>query len=208
MLRLQANDIGKRFGRRILFRNVAFELPGGTVTAVTGNNGSGKSTLLRILAGVLRPTRGEVTIEVDGKAIERDKQPFHVGLVAPYLNLYEAFSPAENLRFIGRARGLTSLEERISDVLSDVGLHERSNDFVSTFSSGMKQRVRIAAALFCEPRILLLDEPRSNLDSAGHALVNRVVERALDRRDIVVIATNDDDEALRSDLRIRIEDYM
>jgi heme exporter protein A len=207
MLRLQATNIGKRFGTRILFRKMSFELSGGGPVAITGSNGSGKSTLVRILAGVLRPSRGSISLLVNDKLIKPEHQPFHVGLVAPYLNLYEALSPSENLRFIARSRGMKEADRQIDLMLTKVGLFDRKDDYISTFSSGMKQRVRIAAALFCEPEVLLLDEPRSNLDEAGRVLVSEVIQSAAESGKIVVVATNDDLEAAQCQTQIRIQDY-
>jgi len=186
---------------------MSFELTGGCPVAITGSNGSGKSTLIRILAGVLRPSRGSVTLRINDTEIEREQQPFHVGLVAPYLNLYEAFSPAENLKFIARSRGIKDAGKRVDGILAKVGILDRRDDFISTFSSGMKQRVRIAAALFCEPEILLLDEPRSNLDDEGKILVSEVIEEATENGRIIVIATNDETEAAQCQTQIRIQDY-
>lgn len=208
MIRLQTTNIGKRFGNRILFRKMSLEFTGGKAIAITGMNGSGKSTLIRILAGVLRPTRGTVSLTIRDTIIEREQRPFHVGLVAPYLNLYDALSPAENLGFMARARGFRDVENRIAETLSRVGLLDRKDDFISTFSSGMKQRVRIAAALFSEPYVLLLDEPRSNLDDAGKELVSDVIRTAVSEKKIVVIATNNAEEASSCDETYRIEDYL
>jgi len=186
---------------------MSFEITGGSPVAITGSNGSGKSTLVRILAGVLRPSRGSVSLHINNKKIDHEHQAFHVGLVAPYLNLYEAFSPSENLKFIARSRGMRDSENQIERILTKVGLLDRKDDFISTFSSGMKQRVRIAAALFCEPEILLLDEPRSNLDEAGKTLVTEVIQAASERGNIVVVATNDEQEAAQCNSHIQIQDY-
>lgn len=205
--RLEAQNLGKRFGARILFRDLSFAVRGGESLAVTGANGAGKSTLLRILAGVLTATSGEVLLFEHGDTVQRERHPLRIGLVAPYLNAYDAFSPRENLHFIGRARRLSNSADRIVTTLRDVGLSERMDDPVATFSSGMKQRVKFAVALLPHPAVLLLDEPRVNLDRAGLEMVGRLTERHLTTGGIVVVATNDFEEARRYDRILQIEDF-
>ncbi|MEX0746490.1 MAG: ABC transporter ATP-binding protein, partial [Rhodothermales bacterium] len=164
MPRLIANHISKRFGRRLLFREMSLSLVDGEALAITGANGSGKSTLLQILAGVLTPTSGSVELSIRDREVTRERHPLHVGLVAPYLNVYDGFSPRENLSFIAKARRLANAGPRIAGALEFVSLTDRADDLVGTFSSGTKQRVKFAAAILAEPEVLLLDEPRVNLD--------------------------------------------
>jgi len=207
MYELTAEGVGKRFGTRVLFKNLSFTaLPGRTI-AVTGSNGSGKSTLVRILAGVMKPTRGQVRLRIDGGPVEDTEIPMHVGMVAPYLNLYDAFTPRENLRFVARARRMQNFMDRIEQVLGDVYLLNRADDPVGTFSSGMKQRMRFAFALFASPALLLLDEPTANLDPAGIEMVNRITGRAREDGQLVIIATNDVDEAEACDEIVCVEDF-
>lgn len=206
-VRLVADDLGKRFGRRILFRGLSATFEGGDRIAITGANGAGKSTLLRLLAGVLTPSKGAVALYVDGEPLAPERHPLCIGFVAPYLNVYDGFSPRENLRFIADARRLPDAQQRIAAALADVDLVERADDLVATFSSGMKQRVKFAAAMVSAPSVLLLDEPSVNLDAPGLAMVVRTVARQRDRGGIVLVATNDPDEAARYDREIRIEDY-
>ena len=206
MTELSASGLGKRFGRRVVFRDISLKVEGGTSVAITGHNGSGKSTLVRVLAGVLRPTKGTVSLSVDGKEVPGDLRPFRTGLVAPYLNLYSRFSPEENLRFIARARSLPNREERIAATLERVGLSDRGGDLVATFSSGMIQRVRLAAALIADPDVLILDEPTSNLDEAGHEVVRRAIDDACKAGRVVVVATNDAREAAACDAQCSVDD--
>lgn len=199
---LTGSGIGHRFGARILFRKLDFELRGGTATAITGPNGSGKSTLLRILAGLLTPTAGRVALVSRGRAVDPGQRPLHCGFVAPYMNVYDGFTARENLEFIARAR--RSHTEHIDRLLADVGLTERADDPVRTFSSGMVQRVRLACALLPSPPVLLLDEPGATLDEAGVALVHRVVREATEAGRIVVLATNLASEAALCSARLEV----
>ena len=193
--RLSVEGLAKRYGRRSLFRGLSFELGPGDSLAVTGRNGAGKSTLLQIVAGVRSPTAGTVRLWLRGEEVEPEERPLRTGFVAPYLNLYDPFSARENLDFLARARRLSDAAPRIADVLDRVGLGARGDDLVRTYSSGMKQRVRLAAALLTGPSLLLLDEPTSNLDAPGRAVVEDAVRTHCDAGGILLVATNVDHEA-------------
>ena len=203
--RLIADDLGHRFGRRGLFRHLSFVVEPGERVAVTGPNGSGKSTLLRILAGVLRPTEGTVTLVADGSEVDPETRPLQTGLVAPYLNVYDGFTTRENLRFLAQARRLQGADAHIQDLVDLVGLTDRADDLVQTYSSGMKQRVKVAAALLGQPVLLLLDEPSTNLDAAGLRMIDRVTAHHIDRGGLLLVATNDAAEAARCNRAISVE---
>jgi len=205
MPRLVAETIGKRFGRRVLFRNLSFVLEGGRTLAVTGANGSGKSTLLKIIGGILRPTKGSVALHLNGQAVDDAERPLQTGFVAPYLNVYDGFSARENLAFLARVRCLPEAARRITDVLDQVDLTPRADDLVGTYSSGMKQRVKYAAALLAEPPLLLLDEPTANLDAEGLAMVDRIVAYQREAGRLLLVATNVPAEAARCDDVLRLE---
>ena len=204
---LETMRLGHRFGRRVLFRKMALRVDGGDVLAVTGANGSGKSTLLKILAGVLRSTAGTVTLHVDGKRVPREDHPLRVGCISPYVNLYDDLTARENLEFVARVRGLSQADGEISKVLETVRLAPRAHERVYTFSSGMKQRIKIAVAILPSPPVLILDEPSANLDSHGQALCANVVADAKARGSVVVIASNVAEDYSGADTVICVEDY-
>jgi heme exporter protein A len=204
---LKTQNLGHRFGKRLLFRKMDLEFVGGTTTAIVGSNGSGKSTLVRILAGIMQPIKGLVELSVDSKEISAEERPLRCGLVAPYLNVYSGFSPRENLEFIAKARQLKNRDERIDASLDEVQLLHRADDPVHTFSSGMLQRVRIATALLAEPPVLLLDEPTATLDEIGSQMVHQVIQRAVAKGTIVIVATNERDEAESCERQINVEDF-
>ncbi|GAB5521332.1 MAG: ABC transporter ATP-binding protein [Rhodothermales bacterium] len=206
-MELIADDLTKRFRRRVLFRELSFSVQPGAPLAITGANGSGKSTLVKILAGVLRPTKGRVHLTIGGNALSSTDHPLSVGLVAPYFQVYEGLSPWENLAFIAQARRLADAEARIERLLDQVQLAHRSNDLVKTFSSGMKQRVRFAVALIADPPLLLLDEPTSNLDDIGREMVHGFITQHRDAGRLLVIATNDPADTALCTERVRVEDY-
>ncbi len=199
---LAGKQLKKIFNRRVVFKDISFEAKSGEVLSITGPNGSGKSTASKIICGVLTPTSGEISLS-DGKGrIERDEIHRYIGFVAPYLELYGEFTALENLRIEMRARKLpTDAEKKALEILELVGLFNRRNDELKGFSSGMKQRLKYAAALIHDPQVLVLDEPMSNLDDAGRAMVFSVIGEF--RKDkIVVIATNDSEEAALGDVKI------
>jgi len=194
-MRLSLSNVSKEFNRRSIFRDVSFTLGGGDSLVITGRNGSGKSTLVKIICGLLTPTRGTITYSFEGKSIEHDNVRNHIGLVSPYLQLYDEFSGLENLELLSQIRSDRVLEKgRIEEVLNDVGLWERRRDFLRTYSSGMRQRLKYAFALVHKPDILVLDEPTSNLDADGVEMVrSRVTEQKQDS--ILIVATNDAEES-------------
>ncbi len=190
--RLATDGLAMRFGRRRLFEGLTVAVEAGAPLAVVGANGSGKSTLLLVLAGVLSPTAGTVRLTVGGRDVPTDERPLRVGLVAPALQLYEPLTARENLAFLAKARGLSGSGTTVDATLDRVGLLERADEPLGTFSTGMRQRMRLAAAVLHRPAVLLLDEPGATLDAAGRALVADLVAEP---GAVVVVATNDPDEA-------------
>lgn len=205
MTRLTLDSIAKRFGRRILFRKLSCEVEGGQSIAITGANGSGKSTLLKIIAGVMTPTRGNVYLEMDGQPVAPEDRPLQTGFVSPYLNVYEGFSTRENLAFIAKARRMHGADETIDELIEAVSLKGREHDLVKTYSSGMKQRVKFAAAMLTEPAVLILDEPTTNLDVAGINMVREMMKRQQDRGGVIVLASNNAEEAAWCDAAIDVQ---
>ena len=199
---LHADNLSKNFDRKIIFKNVSFTLTNGSSIAITGKNGSGKSTLIKILSTVLNQTSGDINLRINGKVIERSRFYNFIGLVSPYLNLYDEFTGYENLKFVSSIRGIID-KNIINDVLTKVGLYERRNDILRIYSSGMKQRLKIAFAILHNPLILLLDEPTDNLDSEGIKIVDEIVcEYKKDR--ILIVATNNEYEKSYCEKEIRI----
>lgn len=190
-VKLEVKNLKKDFDRKTILKDLNFSLTNKDSLSITGKNGSGKSTLIKILSNIFMQTSGSISITVDNTQIERQNFYKYIGLISPYLNLYDEFSGLENLKFTARLRGLS--DDCINSIITRVGLWERRNDLVKIYSSGMKQRLKLAFALMHEPEILLLDEPTSNLDAEGVRLVDNVAEQYKYSR-ILIIATNDEHE--------------
>jgi heme exporter protein A len=204
---LTAEGLEHRFDRRLLWRGVTARLRNGETLGVTGANGAGKTTLLRALAGLLTPTAGTLSFTLDGASVERDEIVRHCGFVAPYLNLYEEFTPTELYGLLAQMRGERSRGNHFDDILQRFTLYERRNDVVKSFSSGMKQRLKHVFAFVFEPVVVFLDEPMTNLDEAGIKAVE--VELALhkERGGACALATNDARDLALSDARLSVEDF-
>lgn len=202
-VRLAGEGVSHRYGERLALQEVAFEIRSPGIVAVTGQNGSGKSTLLRILIGLLRPTRGTTTLEIGGATVPPRQRRILCGLATPELSFYEEFSAAENLRFAAETLGLPGPADAVRAALEATGLVSRAEDRVGAFSSGMKQRLRLAFAVLHRPAVLMLDEPGSHLDDAGRAVVERLA-RDHAAHGLVLVATNDPQEMRLAHQRIEL----
>ena len=199
-IELSGNKLTKVFNRRMIFEDISFSLRHQNTLLISGPNGSGKSTLVKMISGVLTPTRGEVRVTLEGE----DALPsLHsiIGLMSPYLQMYDEFTARENLQFFLAARGLRNLEPEIQPLLEQLQLKGRLDEPVRTFSSGMKQRVKYAFALIHHPPILILDEPMSNLDVKGTELVKEIMRRQR-QEGVLIVATNDVTDVETYDQRV------
>jgi heme exporter protein A len=186
---IEARDLAKAFAGPSLFARLSFRADSGLV-AVTGRNGSGKTTLLKILASLAHPSAGSVSVKRDRQELSGDDRRRTVGWSGPDLAFYEDFTAVENLAFLSRAGGRPAAREDLARRLEAVGLSGDANRTVGAFSTGMRQRLRIAFALLFDPALLLLDEPMSNLDSEGRTIVEAVVEKQR-RGGIIFVASNE-----------------
>ena len=189
---LRLRDVSMAYGRRALFSHVEAEVRPGQCLVVTGANGAGKSTLLRVIAGLLRPEEGRV--EFAGR----------LGYAAPDVNVYGELTGDENLAFFARLLGVSAQANK--ELLAEVGLPRgRGSDLVSAYSSGMRQRLKLAVSRLGDPPLLLWDEPTATLDAEGRTLAEAILTRHTAGGGLAVVATNDGAEAERwGDLRLLI----
>lgn len=191
MIHLSLHSISKHFGRRKILQEVTHLFEGGAATAIVGPNGSGKSTLARICAGVLRADSGRVELSVNRQVIERGEIPHTCGYVAPYLSIYDEFTPRELIAMHAALHGKTVSDDICLATLTRVGLQESLSIPVRSFSSGMRQRMIIALAVVLDPALLILDEPSTTLDERGRSILAHEIDAAKHRGAVVIIATND-----------------
>ncbi|HUL32329.1 MAG TPA: ABC transporter ATP-binding protein [Candidatus Eisenbacteria bacterium] len=161
---LRFENIDKRYGGLFALRRVSFEIAAGECAALAGRNGSGKTTLLRIAGQIVRPTHG--TLSFPGSAPETAGNP-RPGYVGHSTMVYDELTAEENLLLFARLQNVESPVARAETLLREVGLYERRQSLVRTFSRGMRQRIAIARALIHRPSVLLLDEPATGLDPLG-----------------------------------------
>ena len=203
MFRIKATNLSKKFNERLIFKEVGFELQSGQSLVVTGQNGSGKTTLMRIISGLLSPTEGKLSFLNDSLEIEAQQTFTYIGLVGPYLQLYNNLTAMENLAFFSKIRGFGMNRSKILELIKQVGLGGREQDYVKNYSSGMIQRLKFVFALLHEPPILLVDEPTSNLDEKGAEIVYGLLNKQMENQ-ILIVATNNPEESRFGQTRIHV----
>lgn len=187
---IKAEKIEKKFGKTLLFRNVNFTLEAGDSFYITGPNGSGKSTLLQILAGIQKPSSGNIIYTSDNAVVESGYYKDYFGFTGPQVNPYDMLTSQENLRFTSSE---AADENLITDYLNRFDLYRHRAKAVKYYSSGMKQRLRLIHALINNPQILMLDEPCSNLDTKGRDILYRILDEIKNDK-MLIIATNESDD--------------
>lgn len=190
---LSLHNVTKIFGRRLVFKDINFELSSGNVYGISGRNGSGKSTLAKIIAGIISPSSGKVIHRSDGTEIKLEQLHDYIGFVSPYLFLYDEFSADENLYHFAKIRNAKVNKNRTDELFKLFGLSDRRNDLLKGYSSGMKQRMKFIFALQHSPKIILLDEPTSNLDNAGKEAVYKLIKDEAENN-LVIIASNEESD--------------
>ena len=162
---LRFENIDKRYGGLFALRRVSFEIGPGECVVIAGRNGSGKTTLLRVAAGLVRPTAGKMSFPSRGASeATANGRPGYVGHATM---VYDELTAEENLVLFARLQNAPDPSARAAELLIDVGLYDRRNSLVRTFSRGMRQRLAIARALVRRPSVLLFDEPATGLDPLG-----------------------------------------
>ena len=188
-MKIKLTNVGKRFNREWIFRNLNYEFCLQRCYAVTGPNGSGKSTLLQIIAGATTFNEGDIEYFLAGKKIAEEKVYSNISIAAPYLELVEEMTLIEFLQFhSGLKSWLPSFTS--NKIISIINLQDAAQKQIRYFSSGMKQRVKLAQAIFSDVPVVLLDEPCTNLDEEGIALYKDVINNYCSNR-LVIVSSND-----------------
>lgn len=204
-MHISLENAGKRYRLDWIFRGLTYHIPYGTRCAILGPNGSGKSTLMKVLSGHLSPSKGTVRYHFHTTALTPEDTYRHVAYAAPYIELIEEFTLEEAIRFHSRLKPLLPdfNEKRVLEILA---LPRARHKEIRFFSSGMKQRVKLALALFSNTPVLLLDEPATNLDVQGIAWYKNLIETYAGDR-TVIIASNDPHDAEFCPVHVNILEY-
>jgi ABC-type multidrug transport system ATPase subunit len=204
-MKILLSDAGKRYSREWIFRHVHYEFNTGTAHAITGNNGSGKSTLLQVIAGAVQHNEGTIAFSQANHTIAVDKHYQHLTIAAPYLELPEEMTLVEYLQFHQSFKPMIASVTQ-DEIIETVGLTNAAHKQIRNFSSGMKQRIKLAQAIFSNVPVVLLDEPCSNLDAEGISLYHRLITNYCSNR-LLIISSNDEEEIHFCNQRLSILDY-
>jgi len=188
---IQIQGLVKRYGLNTALRGVDLHVRDGEFVTLVGPNGAGKSTLMRIVATLLAPTEGQVSVGGWDFPRNADKVRRHIGLVSHQSLLYHDLSAAENLTFFGRLYQLDDIDDRVNEALKKVGLFARQRDPVAGFSRGMVQRLTIARATLHEPDVLLMDEPYTGLDQDASQLLDSLLDQEAQKGRTILMITHD-----------------
>nr|WP_028297479.1 ATP-binding cassette domain-containing protein [Olivibacter sitiensis] len=202
---IKLDNVGRRFNREWIFRGLNFDFLQGHSYAILGNNGSGKSTLLQVLLSSLEVSQGKVSYSMAGKEIEASRFYHYVSFASPYMELIEEFTLQELIHFHFKFKKMVSGLN--TDTLIDLlGLTNSANKEIRYFSSGMKQRTKLALAFCSDTPALFLDEPTSNLDKNGFDWYREMIGKFTDNR-LVVVCSNQSHEYDFCASLLHISDY-
>lgn len=204
---ISLSNTGKRFNREWIFRHCSYDFQPGKSYAITGPNGSGKSTLLQVIAGAILHNEGTVEYKAGNDPVSNfsGKEYQLISIAAPYLELVEEMTANEMLEFHSGFKKLLS-SVSLAEILNTVGLGNAASKQIRYFSSGMKQRLKLALAFFSDTPVILLDEPTTNLDADGIALYQNLVGK-FTKDKMVIVSSNVKQEYDFCDEVISIADY-
>lgn len=202
---IEVSRLWKSYGPVDALRGIDLNIKKGEFLTIFGPNGAGKSTLLKILSTIIRPTSGKVSIDgIDISSANEDARN-RIGVISHKAFLYGNLTARENLLFYGKLYDVPKLNDRISELLSEVGLQHRSGDMVRTFSRGMLQRLTIARAIIHNPAIIMLDEPYTGLDQHAARMLRNLLKKLHTEDKTIVMTTHDITNGLEVSDRIVIQ---
>ena len=204
-MKITLRNIGRRFNREWIFKHLDYEFTSGNSYAILGANGSGKSTLISVLNGSLTPSEGELTFSSEQSTIDVAEIYSSISFAAPYLELVETFTLEELIRFHFQFKDF-DVDMDVLKVIDLLGLESSTNKQIKYFSSGMKQRTKLALAFCAATPILFLDEPTSNLDVQGISWYQNLVE-TFSKDKIIIVGSNQNHEHNFCNFSLQISDY-
>lgn len=206
---LEVSHLRKCYGTHLAVADISFTLCAGEVLGLLGPNGAGKSTTMMMLAGLLSPDGGEISLLGQRFRPESPDQRRLLGVVPQDLAIYPDLTAAENLLFFGRLYGLrgSALDDRVDEVLAEIGLDTNANEPARTFSGGMKRRLNFGVATLHRPQILILDEPTVGVDPQSRSHLLDAVRRLAARQTAVIYASHYMEEVQAICQRVAIVDH-
>ena len=204
-MQIELKGAGKRFNREWIFRHADLDFNKGVAYAITGHNGSGKSTLLQSIGGMLQLSEGKILFHQNGNTLADEKVYQQISFCAPYLDVIEEMTLIEFLAFHSRFKAFIS-GLTIQRIISIIDLEAAAQKQIRFYSSGMKQRVKLAQAILSDTAVVLLDEPCSNLDAKGIALYHSLIQDYCADR-IVIVCSNDEVEYRFCQQRIEMQQF-
>lgn len=206
-MNISLKNIGKRYNYEWIFRNVNYEFTGDNNYVILGSNGSGKSTLLQVIANSLLPSEGTVSYQKNTAGPLGEENIFqHLSYAAPYLELFEEFTLAESIEFQAKFKPFYE-ELNTKKIIEITELGKAKNKQLKHYSSGMKQRVRLALAVLANTPLLLLDEPTSNLDKNAIDWYQKLVDNYSGDRLIIVASNQQEYEYTFCNKELKVEDF-
>ncbi|MEO8415394.1 MAG: ATP-binding cassette domain-containing protein [Ginsengibacter sp.] len=191
-MKIKLTNVGKRYNREWIFRNLSFQFDVNKHYAITGPNGSGKSTLLQVISGSAIYNEGKIDYQDLNTTIDPEKIFRKISFAAPYLDLVEEMTLTEFFSFHHKMKGWVSPLDT-KQIIFLLRLEKSAHKQIRYFSSGMKQRVKLAQAIFSDVPAVLLDEPLTNLDDDGILLYDFLIEKYCEKR-LVIVSSNDKKE--------------
>ncbi|MEO6884061.1 MAG: ATP-binding cassette domain-containing protein [Bacteroidia bacterium] len=199
-------NIGKRYNREWIFRNVNYEFSDGNAYVIIGSNGSGKSTLLQLIAGNLLASEGTISYSENEKIILEEKIFSQISFASPYLELLEKYTLSEMIDFHFKFKKYFSGWD-LEKVIESTQLAYAKDKILKNYSSGMKQRVKLALAILSDTPFLLLDEPASNLDKNAIEWYQNLIKNHTKNRIVIVCSNEQKHEYNFCNQELKIEDY-
>jgi ABC-type multidrug transport system ATPase subunit len=204
-MKISLTDAGKRYNREWIFRHFTHNFESGRSYAITGPNGSGKSTLLQALSGSMYINEGKCIWQLNGNDLPVETVYRQISICAPYLELIEEMTLKEFLEFHSNFKRFLPGTDT-SSIISVLELGHAANKQIRYFSSGMRQRVKLAQCIFSDVSVILLDEPCTNFDEAGIQLYHKMISQYCKER-LVVVSSNDPIEYEFCEENIRLTDF-
>ncbi len=205
-MKINLTDIGKKYNKHWLYKNINFIIEQNDSVAITGPNGSGKSTLIKMLTGFLIPTNGEISWDIDGDTIDADHLYSYYSFCAPYTDLPEEFTLLEVLHWYFSFKPIYK-SKSIEDLIVIGRFEKDKNKQVAQFSSGMKQRLKLLLALYTDCPLMLLDEPTANLDETNTEWYIATIKNVVNLKTII-IASNNSFEYSFCNKQIHLADFI